>query len=42
MNKTVMCALILFCAVTAAPFAGRQKIDDFLKTYEASVVEPWR
>ena len=39
MKKRLACALILFCAITAALFAGRKEIDDFLKSYEASVFE---
>ena len=39
MNKTLVCALILFCAVTAMLFAGRKEIDDFIASYEASVLE---
>ena len=39
MNKTVMCGLILFFAMTGALFARRKEIDAFLKSYEASVLD---
>jgi hypothetical protein len=39
MNKTVMCVLILFFAITVALFAGQKELDDFLKSYEVSVID---